>query len=384
MKILGLDSSGLVASVAIAEDDNLLGEYTVNYKKTHSQTLLPMLDEVARMIELDLSSIDAIAVAGGPGSFTGLRIGSATAKGLGLALEKPILNVPTVDALAYNLVGHRDMVCPLMDARRNQTYTGLYRFDGNDMQVLRGECAVGIDEIAADINSRGEAVVFLGDGVPVFKAYLEEQLTVPHSYAPAHLNKQRAGAVAVLGMQYYRGKNGERGGTPSGISPAVPGRERAQGAGSRKRKGKHMSIIRSMRAEDAAKVASLEAEIFSQPWSENAFLDSLCLPDTIFLVAEESGVIQGYIGMYLAADEGEITNVAVNPACRRRGIGEGLLTEMKKRAADHKIARIVLEVRVSNEGAIRLYEKQGFSSVGIRRGFYEFPREDARIMVCAL
>ena len=111
-----------------------------------------------------------------------------------------------------------------------------------------------------------------------------------------------------------------------------------------------MSIIRSMTAEDAAKVASLEAEIFSQPWSENAFLDSLCLPDTIFLVAEESGVIQGYIGMYLAADEGEITNVAVNPACRRRGIGEGLLTEMKKRAADHKIARIVLEVRVSNEG----------------------------------
>ena len=97
-----------------------------------------------------------------------------------------------------------------------------------------------------------------------------------------------------------------------------------------------MSIIRSMTAEDAAKVASLEAEIFSQPWSENAFLDSLCLPDTIFLVAEESGVIQGYIGMYLAADEGEITNVAVNPACRRRGIGEGLLTEMKKRAADHR------------------------------------------------
>jgi ribosomal-protein-alanine N-acetyltransferase len=145
-----------------------------------------------------------------------------------------------------------------------------------------------------------------------------------------------------------------------------------------------MSIIRSMMAEDAAKVASLETEIFSQPWSENAFLDSLCLPDTIFLVAEESGVIQGYIGMYLAADEGEITNVAVNPACRRRGIGEELLTEMKKRAADHKIARIVLEVRVSNEGAIRLYEKQGFSSVGIRRGFYELPKEDARIMVCAL
>lgn len=202
MKILGLDSSGLVASVAVVEDDNLLGEYTVNYKKTHSQTLLPMLHEVTGMIELDLNTIDAIAIAGGPGSFTGLRIGSATAKGLGLALDKPIVSVPTVDALAYNLVGHRDMICPIMDARRNQTYTGLYRFNQNEFCVLREQCAVGIDEIVADINTRGEAVVFLGDGVPVFKEYIAENLTVPYSFAPAHMNKQRAGAVAALGCCY--------------------------------------------------------------------------------------------------------------------------------------------------------------------------------------
>ena len=125
-----------------------------------------------------------------------------------------------------------------------------------------------------------------------------------------------------------------------------------------------MSIIRSMTAEDAAKVASLEAEIFSQPWSENAFLDSLCLPDTIFLVAEESGVIQGYIGMYLAADEGEITNVAVNPACRRRGIGEGLLTEMKKRAADHKIARIVLAL-LGAERRVNLFVATAASAAAV-------------------
>ena len=202
MKILGLDSSGLVASVAIVEGENLLGEYTVNYKKTHSQTLLPMLNEVAQMIELDLNTIDAIAIAGGPGSFTGLRIGSATAKGLGLALDKPIVNVPTVDALAYNLVGHSDMICPLMDARRNQTYTGLYHFERNEFCVIREQCAVGIDEIVADINERGTAVVFLGDGVPVFREYLAERLTVPYSFAPAHMNKQRAGAVATLGLCY--------------------------------------------------------------------------------------------------------------------------------------------------------------------------------------
>ena len=128
MKILGLDSSGLVASVAVAEEGNLLAEYTVNYKKTHSQTLLPMLDELVKMIELDLHTIDAIAIAMGPGSFTGLRIGSATAKGLGFALGKPLVEIPTVDGLAYNLWGSSDVVCPLMDARRNQTYTGLYEF----------------------------------------------------------------------------------------------------------------------------------------------------------------------------------------------------------------------------------------------------------------
>ena len=120
MKILGLDSSGLVAGVAVVEDEVLLAEYTTDYKKTHSQTLLPMLEELTRMIELDLNTVDAIAIASGPGSFTGLRIGSATAKGLGLALNKPLVEVPTLEGLAWNLWGTEKLVCPLMDARRNQ------------------------------------------------------------------------------------------------------------------------------------------------------------------------------------------------------------------------------------------------------------------------
>ena len=203
MKILGLDSSGLVASVAVVEDDNLLAEYTVNYKKTHSQTLLPMLDEIAKMIELDLATIDAIAVAGGPGSFTGLRIGSATAKGLGLALDKLLVSVPTVDGIAYNLCGDRDLVCPLMDARRNQTYTGLYAFDGNEMEVLVPQQAVGIDEMIDTVNSFERDVVFLGDGVPVFREYIKEHCRVSYRFAPAHMNKQRAAALAALAQQYY-------------------------------------------------------------------------------------------------------------------------------------------------------------------------------------
>lgn len=205
MKVLGLDSSGLVASVAVVEDQELRGEFTVNFKKTHSQTLLPMLDELAQMIELDLNTIDAIAVAGGPGSFTGLRIGSATAKGLGLALDKPLVHVPTIDALAYNLYGAKDLICPLMDARRNQTYTGLYHFDeAGVIQVDLPQCAVGIEEILDKINEKQQPVIFLGDGVSVFEEIIRQNCKVPYQFAPAHVNKQRAAAVAALGLIYFK------------------------------------------------------------------------------------------------------------------------------------------------------------------------------------
>lgn len=203
MKILALDSSGLVASVAVVEDDNLLGEYTVNYKKTHSQTLLPMLDALASMIELDLAAVDAIAVAAGPGSFTGLRIGSATAKGLGLALDKPIVSVPTVDALAYNLWGAADVVCPLMDARRQQAYTGLYEFREGELCTILPQCAVGIGEITAKVNEIGRPTIFLGDGVQVFADYIGEHVNVPYRFAPPQCGRQRAASVAALGAVLY-------------------------------------------------------------------------------------------------------------------------------------------------------------------------------------
>ncbi len=204
MKILAIESSGLVASVAVTENNTLVGEYTTNQKKTHSQTLLPMLDELTKRLELDLNTIDAIAVSMGPGSFTGLRIGSATAKGLGLALDKPIIPVPTVDALAYNLWGTDKLVCPLMDARRQQAYTGLYTFEKGQLNTVLSQCAVDISEIVAEINKTGKEVVFLGDGVPVFKEYLAENVRVPYEFAPATCHIQRATSVAALGEVLYQ------------------------------------------------------------------------------------------------------------------------------------------------------------------------------------
>ena len=138
MKIIGIDSSGLVASVAIAEDEILTAEYTMEHKKTHSATLMPMLSEIIKMSETDLKEIDAIAIAAGPGSFTGLRIGSATAKGLAYSLNIPIIPVPTLAALAYNIQFFDGIICPIMDARREQVYNGLYTFNDGEFTELKG------------------------------------------------------------------------------------------------------------------------------------------------------------------------------------------------------------------------------------------------------
>lgn len=141
-----------------------------------------------------------------------------------------------------------------------------------------------------------------------------------------------------------------------------------------------MSCIRLMEKRDVAEVTAIERDIFSMPWSENGFLDAICADNTLFLVAEEEG-IKGYIGMYLAADEGEITNVAVKETGRRKHLGESLLREALRISAERGIVSWFLEVRKSNEAAIALYKKQGFSICGVRKGFYEKPREDAYVMV---
>ena len=205
MLILAIDSSGMTASAALLTEEKVLSEMSVNNKKTHSQTLLPMIETVMNGSGLEFEAIDAIAVAEGPGSFTGLRIGAATVKGLGLALDKPVLPVPTVDSLACNLFGTDRLICPLMDARRQQVYTGIYE-NREELKVLRPQCVVALSEIVEELNKLGREVVFLGDGVPVSEKALAETMQVPYLLAPAHLNRQRAASTAVRAAQLFEEK----------------------------------------------------------------------------------------------------------------------------------------------------------------------------------
>lgn len=204
MKLLAVDSSGMVASLAIMSEDTLIAEYSVNYKKTHSQTLMPMLNEIVKMTESKLSEFDYLAVAGGPGSFTGLRIGSATVKGLGLALGLPVVSVPTLEALAMNICDTEYLVCPMMDARRSQVYTGIYHFEEGRMRVDMEQAPMDIHQLMEKVNAYNQTVVFLGDGVPVYHSVIEEEMQGKYLLAPAHLNRQRASAVGMRAWDYVR------------------------------------------------------------------------------------------------------------------------------------------------------------------------------------
>ena len=223
MKILAIDSSGMPASCAVCEDGTLLAEYTVNFKRTHSQTLVPMLDEIRTMLDMDLNGIDAVAVAGGPGSFTGLRIGSAAAKGIGLALNKPLVHVPTLEGMAYNFYGSSRLVVPMIDARNQQVFAGIYSFasaqeteaacnaapDRRDpLHVFSGQEALRVTDLCEKLNAlsqeTGKEAILLGDGAAVYRELIEKHLTAPHWYAPAHLAQQKAGSVAVRAMDLAR------------------------------------------------------------------------------------------------------------------------------------------------------------------------------------
>ena len=388
MRVLAIDSYGLTATVEVVEDTQTVAEYTINYKKTHSQTLLPMIDEVVKMTELDLNTIDAIAVAGGPGSFTGLRIGSATAKGLGFALNKPLIHVPTVDGLAYNVYGCEDIICPIMDARRNQVYTGIYTFskkagtkEGSNLvepvfQVIKMQMAVSIEELAERLNRYRRPVVFLGDGVPVYENILAEKLTVPYSFAPAYMNRQRAAVVGTLGIQYYKAGKFETAEEhrPDYLRVSQAERERAQ------REKEAEIIVRELKVEDSAAVAEMEQQIFSDPWSEKSVMETVQQKQSVCFAAEKAGHLLGYLLAYHAADEAEIARIAVQKEARRQGAAGKLMQALEHYCEEHKMEKLLLDVRESNEAARSFYTKNGFVEDGIRQGFYTNPSEDAVLM----
>lgn len=204
MKILALDSTAQVASVALCEDGALLGEYTINNGNTHSETLLPMVESLLGFFDLTPAEIDLFGVSAGPGSFTGVRIGAATVKGLAFAMNRPCAGVSTLEALAYNLVGCNGLICPVMNARRKQVYTALFRCHDGVIERLLPDSAIAIEELDGILKAYNAPIHLCGDGYAITKQYL----TTPTKDTPERLRHQSAYSVAQIALlKYQRGEN---------------------------------------------------------------------------------------------------------------------------------------------------------------------------------
>ena len=206
MKLLAIESSGPAASAAVFEGEKLISEKSGPFKVTHSETLMPLISQALAEAGLKPADLDIIAVSGGPGSFTGLRIGSATAKGLGFALNKQLVHVPTLDAMAYNFRDGADVIVPIMDARRAQVYTGIYKFEGGGLKILMPGCPVAMDDVIKKLNDEYtfSHITFLGDGVPVHEERIAAALKCEYSFAEAPNDIQRAASVGLLALELIK------------------------------------------------------------------------------------------------------------------------------------------------------------------------------------
>jgi tRNA threonylcarbamoyl adenosine modification protein YeaZ/ribosomal-protein-alanine acetyltransferase len=364
-----------------------------------------MIDEILKNTETKLEEVDGIVVAHGPGSFTGLRIGTTIAKGFGLALDKPLINIPTVDGLAYQIYGFEGLICPLMDARRNQVYTGLYTFekvaddssskiakeqstdnlsprvvkeqsaDNLSFRVVKRQSALSIDDVIKELNNQNKHVIFLGDGVPVHQEQLIREIEVPLFFAPTFLNRQNAAAIGALGIRYL--KEGKTKTAleyrPEYLRFAQAERERLELVESSKIE------IRNTEPEDIVTILELERQNFTDPWSIANITETINQPYTLCLSAMLAGKVVGYLFASMIED-GEILAISVSDEMKRQGIGKRLLEKLIGISLEKGISRLILDVRKSNTGAICFYERVGFVVDGIRRGYYSNPKEDGVLM----
>ena len=201
MKVLGIESSSPVASVALVSEEKLWGEMTLNIGLTHSEQLLPLIDELLHQAKVDISEIEGIAISGGPGSFTGLRIGMATAKGLAQGLNKPLVSIPTLLALAYQQVGCSGLVAPVLNARRNEVYTALFRFSGVEYQQVEDDQAINPQLWAEKLADYGEPILFTGDGATIYADVWQESLGEKAVIIPGIFQLARGASVAELGLR---------------------------------------------------------------------------------------------------------------------------------------------------------------------------------------
>ncbi len=367
MKILAFDCSGKTMAAAVAQGSEVLAAEYSDENRNHAPHLLPMIDKVLSLASFSYSDLEAIGVTVGPGSFTGLRIGIATAKGLSDTLGIPLIPILSMDALALGFAGHRNIIATISDARKKQVYAAVYDNTAGKMEKIMEETPLSpVDELLPFL-SKFKKILFVGDGVAPWRAELLAAYGERCCFADDDVQGIKGESLIKIAAA---AKNWDL------TRDVLPFYLRGVDA-----KAKFLRCDFSLLTKnDIEELMRVEESAFASPWTRQMFLDELANSFSEYWIIRVDGRLAAYGGFWLVADECHITNIAVDADYHHLGLGTLMVKHLIQRGRGLGVKGITLEVRPSNIKAIKLYEKAGFKEMGRRSHYYEDNGEDAIIM----
>ena len=367
MKILSIETSNKICSVAILEDKNLIKKIELNNGLTHSETLMPLIKQILEETKLSLSNIDLLVCDIGPGSFTGIRIGIATVKAFTDSLNIPSVGISSLEGLAYN-IKNEGLICSLIDCKNNNCYYSLYELKNNTYTLLEEPKADSVENCLNYLNYKysNSVITFNGD-VSLYKELIEntsknfillESTNTQFNNVKINSNNIDVYNLGIAGFNKFN-KNGK----DENLLPLYLKKPQAQ----RQLEGKSISI-ETMQTSD---LDHLDISKFDDFWNIDILKDELKSQNSEFVCAKIENKVVGFAGIKIVLDTADIMNIAVKEDYRRQGIATLLLNNILDICNEKNIKTINLEVNEENFSAIRLYQKFGFKENGRRKKYYD-------------
>lgn len=367
MKILSIETSNKICSVAILEDKNLIKKIELNNGLTHSETLMPLIKQILEETKLSLSNIDLLVCDIGPGSFTGIRIGIATLKAFTDSLNIPSVGISSLEGLAYN-IKNEGLICSLIDCKNNNCYYSLYELKNNTYTLLEEPKADSVENCLNYLNYKysNSVITFNGD-VSLYKELIEntsknfillESTNTQFNNVKINSNNIDVYNLGIAGFNKFN-KNGK----DENLLPLYLKKPQAQ----RQLEGKSISI-ETMQTSD---LDHLDISKFDDFWNIDILKDELKSQNSEFVCAKIENKVVGFAGIKIVLDTADIMNIAVKEDYRRQGIATLLLNNILDICNEKNIKTINLEVNEENFSAIRLYQKFGFKENGRRKKYYD-------------
>ena len=367
MKILSIETSNKICSVAILEDKNLIKKIELNNGLTHSETLMPLIKQILEETKLSLSNIDLLVCDIGPGSFTGIRIGIATVKAFTDSLNIPSVGISSLEGLAYN-IKNEGLICSLIDCKNNNCYYSLYELKNNTYTLLEEPKADSVENCLNYLNYKysNSVITFNGD-VSLYKELIEntsknfillESTNTQFNNVKINSNNIDVYNLGIAGFNKFN-KNGK----DENLLPLYLKKPQAQ----RQLEEKSISI-ETMQTSD---LDHLDISKFDDFWNIDILKDELKSQNSEFVCAKIENKVVGFAGIKIVLDTADIMNIAVKEDYRRQGIATLLLNNILDICNEKNIKTINLEVNEENFSAIRLYQKFGFEENGRRKKYYD-------------